>query len=170
MSAPAALLAVDTELKLFALEGDDQAIGTALAGWSESGLTCRVVRGHKMRNLQGLFDEFAAALQFPLYFGENTDAFDECISDLEGLGPGSGFVVTIVEPAELLADVDAGGFEWLVRSLGSATETWGLPVQDGEWWDRPALPFHVVLAGSRDSLTSAEQRWARAGAAPVPLS
>ena len=36
-----------------------------------SELAVRVVRGHKMRRLPDLYDEFAAALQFPNYFGEN---------------------------------------------------------------------------------------------------
>jgi hypothetical protein len=51
------------------------------------GLISRFGRGRKMADRHGLFDEIAAVLQFPSYFGENWDAFDECIGDLGGLQP-----------------------------------------------------------------------------------
>jgi len=40
-------------------------------GCHEADLAVRLVRGHKSRAVDGLFDEFAAALQFPYYFGAN---------------------------------------------------------------------------------------------------
>lgn len=42
----------------------------------------RYLRGKKCIYLPSLFNEFSAALQFPYYFGENWDAFDECLNDL----------------------------------------------------------------------------------------
>src|SRR6266478_2963181 len=64
-------------------------------------IVCRVIRGRKARTRQGLFDEFAAALQFPCYFGENWDAFDECLSDLEWL-PADGYLLLVTQSAHLL--------------------------------------------------------------------
>ncbi|MGB7067863.1 MAG: barstar family protein [Pyrinomonadaceae bacterium] len=53
------------------------------------------VRGDKMKTTQGLFDEFSAAMQFPYYFGENWDAFRDCLLDLEWLpGEAHGVIVT----------------------------------------------------------------------------
>ncbi|WP_199922364.1 barstar family protein [Microterricola viridarii] len=75
---------VNAELSPLLLGRDEQGLGTAVVGWTDAGLTVRVVRGRKMRTLRPLFDEFAAALQFPLYFGENRDAFYERLSDLVG--------------------------------------------------------------------------------------
>ena len=52
----------------------------------------RWVRGHKMRRLADLYDEFAAALQFPDYFGENWDALEECLTDLDWISA-AGYVL-----------------------------------------------------------------------------
>ncbi|MFC0707733.1 hypothetical protein FHR89_000759 [Cellulomonas uda] len=164
-----ALKKVEAKFRPLLLEGDVQSVGSAVSGWLESGLTARVVRGRKMRTLGGLFDEFAAALQFPLYFGENEDAFNECIAELETLPAGEGYVVTITEPEQILADADAAALSWLARSLASAAEGWAQPVELGEWWDRPATPFHVVLVGAREQVESAARRWSSAGAEPVPF-
>src|SRR4051794_14218909 len=45
----------------------------------------RFIRGNKSRTAAAFFDESAAALQFPYYFGENWDAFHDCVTDLEWL-------------------------------------------------------------------------------------
>lgn len=169
MTDTLALMKVEAVLRPVLLEGDAETIGSAVMGWVESGLTARVVRGRKMRTMGGLFDEFAAAMQFPLYFGENEDAFNECIAELEGLPAGEGYVVTITEPDQVLADEDAAALGWLVRSLTSAAEEWAQPVELGEWWDRPAVPFHVVLAGDPAQIESAARRWSGAGASTVPF-
>jgi hypothetical protein len=42
----------------------------------------RLLRGNKSRDLIAFFDEAAAVLQFPYYFGYNWNAFDECINSL----------------------------------------------------------------------------------------
>lgn len=169
MTDTLALMKVEAELRPLLLEGDPQSIGSAVMGWVESGLTARVVRGRKTRTLRGLFDEFAAALQFPLYFGENEDAFNECVAELETLPAGEGYVVTITEPDQVLADEDAAALGWLVRSLTSAAEEWAQPVELGEWWDRPAVPFHVVLAGDPAQIERAARRWSDAGEPTVPF-
>lgn len=160
------LMKVDTEFRPLLLEGDRAAVGSAVSSWVESGLAARVVRGSKMRTLSGLFDEFAAALQFPLYFGENWAAFDECIAELETLPAGEGYVVTITEPDQVLADGGAEALRLLVDALESAASGWRQPVELGEWWDRPAVPFHVVLAGEHDAIELAVRRWSAVGPEP----
>lgn len=167
MTGSLALMKVDAEFRPMLLEGDAQVVGSAVFGWVESGLTARVVRGRKMRTLGGLFDEFAAALQFPLYFGENEDAFNECIAELETLPAGEGYVLTITEPDQVLADEGGEALGWLARSLESAAEEWSHPVELGEWWDRPAVPFHVVLAGEPDVIELAARRWSAVGLEPL---
>jgi hypothetical protein len=61
----------------------------------------RLIRGGKCRTWTALFDEFAAALQFPCYFGGNWDAFDECLTDLEG-PPASAYLLLISSAAHVL--------------------------------------------------------------------
>jgi hypothetical protein len=155
-------VAAEGEILLIA---DDVSPVTDLAlGWAQSGLTVRFVRGNKMRHYQPLYDEFAAALQFPWYFGENANAFDECISDLSWLPRGGGYVIVITHPNDVLIDTDDDGLGWLVRLLSRAAATWATPIERGEWWDRPAVPFHIVLqCGAEDSVL-VHQRWTAAGA------
>lgn len=154
---------VESEFHPLLLEGTDGDTATAMYRWSEAGLTVRAVRGRKMRSRVGLFDEFAAALQFPLYFGENAAAFSECIRDLDDSLPiGRGYVIVVIEPDQLLADA-IDQFEWLAHSLADASEALGAPIELGGSFDRPAVPFHVVLAGERGVLDRAAKRWAEAG-------
>jgi hypothetical protein len=42
----------------------------------------RFLRGHQCRTERDLFNELAAGLQFPCYFGGNWGAFEECLRDL----------------------------------------------------------------------------------------
>ena len=170
MIQASALLRVDAHFRPLLLEGDAQTVHAALTEWTKSGLTARVVRGRKMRTVQALFDEFAAALQFPLYFGENMDAFDECLADLEGLAAGAGYVVLVTEPDEVLADAGEGALGWLAESLQHAASVWATPVELGEWWDHPGIPFHVVLAVQSTAIARATFRWSSAGAKPAETS
>jgi hypothetical protein len=63
----------------------------------------RLVRGHKARNLDALFDECAAALQFPIYFGENWAAFTDCLRDLPRANPLS-HLLLVANAGQLLCD------------------------------------------------------------------
>ncbi|MFT3943639.1 MAG: barstar family protein [Ancrocorticia sp.] len=158
------LLTVESELRPLVFEGDDDVLYSAMFQWRKQELTVRVVRGRKMRTKQSLFDEFAASLQFPLYFGENWDAFDECVRDLEDLPAGKGYVVVITEPDDVLLGEDERGLRLLVNSLTDAAGEWGKPIERGEWWDRSSVPFHVVLVGQCEVLERASRRWTAAGA------
>ena len=158
------LMRISEKFELLLVECDSKSASAAALAWADSGLTVRVVRGRKMHTCERLFDEFAAALQFPWYFGENPDAFDECITDLCWLPPQSGYVIVVTDPNEVLADADADALAWLVGSLSRARDEWARPVALGEWWDRPAVPFNVVLQSLPGDAASAKVRWATAGA------
>lgn len=163
------MMKVSSALELLVLEADPKMTSEAVRGWADSGLVVRVVRGRKMRTMQGLFDEFAAALQFPWYFGENADAFDDCLGDLGWLPSQAGYVLVISDPGEVLADATADCLTWLADSLTRVSEDWARPVEQGEWWDRPSVPFHVVLQPVLGDAATVSARWAAAGGAVTPF-
>lgn len=85
LTDPRPLLVAGDQSPLLLLPADAKAAAEAIWGWREAALTIRAVRGRKMRTVHGLFDEMAAALQFPYYFEENWAAFDECLADMDWL-------------------------------------------------------------------------------------
>ncbi|MCA6501879.1 MAG: barstar family protein [Pseudanabaena sp. M135S2SP2A07QC] len=54
-----------------------------------------------MRTVTGFFNEIAAAFQFPVWFGENWDAFIDIVRDRSWL---SGTIVTVYDANLLLID------------------------------------------------------------------
>jgi len=122
------------------------------------GLAARVLRGKKMRSTARLFDEFGAALQFPDYFGENWAALDECLADLSWV-PAEGYALLVVQPEAVLADNNGDSLDVLRTILVRVAEHWATPISRGQWWDRPAIPFHVVLQFEPDADASAMRRW-----------
>jgi hypothetical protein len=104
-----------------------------------------------MRNISALFNEFGAVLQFPYYFEENANAFDECIKDLDWLNA-LGYVLIIHNAEQLM--IDSTNADEQTRSFleifESAGKHWSTPVERGAAWDRPSRPFHVVFQTDSD--------------------
>lgn len=97
----------------------------------------RELRGAKMRTLAGVYDEFAAAFQFPYYFGANKDAFDECLRDLDDfVGPARGYLVVVRDADQLLAD-QPGQLDWFAGAMGDAAA----------YWSTRDTAYRVVLQG-----------------------
>jgi hypothetical protein len=161
---PRRLFVADAQSPLLLLAADAKAAAEAIWGWREAALTVRAVRGRKMRTVQGAFDEVAAALQFPYYFGENWAAFDECLADMDWLPMDVGIVMVVSDPGEVLADADDAELGVFVRAIVHAGGTYAQPIESGEWWDRPAVPFHVVLQSSQADAAAVCARWQAAGA------
>jgi hypothetical protein len=169
MSDPRPLLAVSTDGALLLLESDAKAAAEAAWGWREAGLTVRTARGRKMRTVRGLFDELAAALQFPHYFGENWPAFFECLADMDWLPMNVGIVILVLDPGDVLVDSEPGELAVLVRAIAEAHKAYSQPIEAGEWWDRPAVPFHVVLHAALGDASTATAGWVAAGASIRPF-
>ena len=127
---------------LVATESDACDLRAALSEDPTAGVVFRVVRGQKARTKPALFDEFAGALQFPLYFGENWDAFDECLADLSWL-PGDAYVLLFVQSIHLLDKEPADEIQRLLKILEKVAEEWSSSKQRPN--PRPPRPFHVLL-------------------------
>ena len=122
-------------------------------GWSLStpSVVVRFLRGKKMTSVAHLFDEFAAAFQFPYYFGENWDAFDECITDLSWI-PANVYILIITNSEATLSGNDEQWFNPLTDILQNAGKEWSRPVEEPKPRSRPPLPFHVIFQSSEPGL------------------
>jgi RNAse (barnase) inhibitor barstar len=117
---------------------------TALQHAAGNRLTLRTVRGRKAATMASFFDEFSAALQFPYYFGENWDAFNDCVTDLEWL-PGEGYAVIITHAVHLLEKDSADALKSFVTVMQNASQHWRKPGKANK-----AKPFQVILHATKE--------------------
>jgi hypothetical protein len=103
----------------------------------------RIIRGRHARTLDAFYSECAAALQLPYYFGENWDAFNDVIRDLEWL-PGDSYLL-MFDDAHLLLDQESPRMlEVLIRLLAEASAYWRTP---SIYYprNRNPTPFHTIF-------------------------
>jgi len=80
-----------------------------------------------------LFSVVAEAMKFPDYFGNNWDALDECLSDLDWL-PVDGYLLILR---------DAGkGWSRDPYLLGCFVTAW---LESAEYWVEKQTPFHLIF-------------------------
>lgn len=108
-----------------------------------------IVQGRRMRTDERMHHELAAAMQFPSYYGENSNAFFECIRDLSWLGD-VGLVLLVTDAAQVLRD-DEYGPEAFWSALVDAREAWRHPIEENFLRTQPA-PYTVVLQDSKAAL------------------
>jgi hypothetical protein len=163
MTAPHAGLAVIGGAPFRSVAASTDRMEQLVLDLQGAGATVRVIRGDRSRTVDALFDELSAALQFPLYFGSNWAAVDECLSDLDRLGWDGPIVLVVPRADELLVESTAD-LAVFVRVVIAAAVTYAEPIAVGAGWDRDAVAFHVVLAATDLA------RWVDAGAAIAPLN
>lgn len=144
---------------------DDEAFANRTADLREEypEATIWTVRGAKARTVASMFDEVAAALQFPYYFGENWAALDDCLNDLDWSGSAD-HLLMITHAHLLLVNEPSAMLGALVESLVDAHEAWGRPNQHGDPGSfrtvlqvppeaESALWARLVAVGAADSAT-----------------
>jgi RNAse (barnase) inhibitor barstar len=98
------------------------------------------INGNQVSNKETFLNEFALSLQFPDYFGNNWDALEDCLTDLEWVSA-QGYVIFYE---------DAGNFtqqhpqDWKIALdvLSSAVE----------FWQKQDIPMYVLIKGSGDAI------------------
>ena len=93
---------------------------------SEGAVFIGTTRGKKMRTRIGVFDGVGGLLQFPPYFGESWNAFNDSFSDLEWLRAGT-ILVVILNAENVLRDGDRGEIEDFLGYVGEAIERLAKP-------------------------------------------
>jgi RNAse (barnase) inhibitor barstar len=101
-----------------------------------AGFACFHIEGRNIGRKDQLLSHFAHALRFPNHFGDNWDALEECLTDLEFSGDGCVIYYDHIDP--LLAG-QPDQFETLVEILRDAVASWK---EDG-------TPMIVLLSGSK---------------------
>ncbi len=120
----------------------DEALLSAVA---DAGMTIIRVDGSKLRTKAEVFEQFGIAFKFPSRV-EVWDAFSDWMRDLTWLDEFSG-IVLVIENAALILMGKPKERETFFAVLGHINAEWCQPIAQGEWWDRPAKPFHVLLIG-----------------------
>lgn len=131
----------------------------------------RIVRGKKMKSRAGLFDEFAAAFQFPDYFGENWAALEECLDDLEWL-PADGYVMLVSDAPNLLSEEDPQDRTTLLRLLARVCKHWQTEHRIFPSRQLNLHPFHIVFHGAESQVEILLEILSPSspGLRPIPLS
>lgn len=105
----------------------------------QQALVVRRLRGNKMKSRVSLFDEFSAALQFPYYFGENWDALEECLGDLNWC-PADGYVLFISTAVETLTSELGNQFDVFIQVLSNVSRQWASTSEESQ-----PKPFHTYF-------------------------
>lgn len=130
-----------------------------------TGAAVRRLSGAAMRSVDGLYDAFADAWDFPAHFGFNKDAFDDAIGDLPlDLHTPTGAVATglltlVAAADQLLVDATADDREWFATS----------PSFWRERCARDGRGFGMVLMAEESTVDEVERRWHAAGGALTRL-
>jgi RNAse (barnase) inhibitor barstar len=130
-------------------EVDATDLGNAVTGltYFHRSAAARRLRGTRCRTTEGFFDEVAAALQFPSYFGANWAALHDSLTDLSWL-PADAYLIVIEDADLLLADEPDELLDQAVRELAHAADVWqGAATADPS---APGVAFHVIFQTATD--------------------
>ena len=136
-----------------------QALDTAV--WSLrqelTGVFTVVVDANQLRNRSAVFSQFAAAFQFPEYFGGTWNAFADCLGDLSWLAP-KAFVLIVRDAPVLLIEGDPDEFSLFLKIVEEIGDSFAQnQVQHS------STPFHAVFHALPEAAAAFDLRLRAAG-------
>ncbi|MFJ7755278.1 barstar family protein [Peribacillus muralis] len=109
-----------------------------------------LIEGCKCQNKKGFFKEFAIKMKFPDYFGDNWDAFNECINDLEWLNCEQ--YVVFIKDFNFLFKNDEKNLTLFLKILVDTVEEWNMGREYGALQTLPT-PFHIVIYSDKEIIS-----------------
>ena len=122
----------------------------------------RTISAAHATTLDGLFDAFAEAWDFPPWFGRNGGAFDDFMRDWDNMidaaqgKPSAPGYLTDVRDAHLLLSEEPDAFPWFVNCIPFYREYY----RDQE---DPTAAFGLLLSAPTPRLDKVRERWLYAG-------
>lgn len=115
---------------------------------------CKIyyIRGKKCKSLLSLFDEWAAALQFPVYFGENLHAFIDCLGDLPRKNP-TDHIIVIMSSSELLED-DSQCLSDFFEIIANVPVNW-----KKKFPEKSTMQFKMVFTESKEKVEKLKNKF-----------
>ena len=152
---------------LLAVSGTDEEAVIWTDELLNGGFESRFVRGQKMVQTQGFFDEFAAALQFPHFCEGGWDSFDECLQML-GTVPTIHPVVFVVLNSQRLLDGEPARELQIALTILSGT------AKDSPYPDFPRdvsgpQAVHFVFQAAREEYSALIERFRSVGYELTPV-
>ncbi len=99
------------------------------------------IDGKRISDKRSFLKKIAEAMHFPSYYGENWDAFEECITDLGWLSA-SGYVL-LYDHFDRFSTKKPGEWKIAFDILHSAAEH----------WKREGVPMYILLRGNTSAVT-----------------
>jgi len=130
MIHPSELMRVSWQCVHFAQRNEIEQVRNTLTKSDFTAIECNV--GSAGNDIE-LFGIISKALEFPDYFGNNWDAFDECLIDMEWL-PSEGYVLVLFNANELWRNA--------TYSAGKLVSAWQTAAAQ---WGREGVPFHLIF-------------------------
>jgi Barstar (barnase inhibitor) len=126
------------------------------------GVEVRSVEGSRTKTLDGIYDAFAEAWEFPQWFGRNADAFDDFMRDLDNMvSAGTGRptplgYLTLITNAHLILVEQPDLFSWFANTI---------PFYRDYYRDElsPPAAFGLLLSAPADKLREVRERWLSVG-------
>lgn len=104
---------------------------------SHSGAYVSYLRGKRCQTEDSFFKEISASFQFPDYYGENWDATDECLCDLEWLAFSK--IIVVIDDFSCMFS----GQEFIQNILQNRViKYFGIMI---EYWKEQGVPVEVWL-------------------------